>query len=252
MDESVQVASAEPKSGDLVKRHRLSTRIWHWINAIALIVMLMSGMMIFNAHPRLYWGEYGANPDAAWLALASMEDVAFPGWLTIPSFYSLADARLWHLFFAWVLVAGVLFYLPWSLINGHLRRDLWPSGGEWRPARVWHDIKQHARLRFPTGTAALKYNILQKFAYLGVLLVLLPLVILTGLCMSPGFDAATHITDWFGGRQTARSLHFIAAAGFAAFIAVHLVMVVLAGPYNEVRSMITGKYRLPRAKEVRS
>ena len=129
MDEPAQVAAAEPKAGDLVRRHRLSTRIWHWINAVALIVMLMSGLMIFNAHPRLYWGEYGANPDAAWLALGSMADVAFPGWATIPSFYSLADARLWHLFFAWVLVLGVLVYLPWSLANGHLRRDLWPDRG---------------------------------------------------------------------------------------------------------------------------
>ncbi len=252
MDEAAHTPAMEPKGGDLVKRHRLSTRVWHWINAVTLIVMLMSGLMIFNAHPQLYWGEYGANPDQPWLALGSMDEgVAFPPWLTIPSFYSLADARLWHLFFAWVLVAGVLFYLPWSLINGHLRRDLWPDSREWRPSHVWHDIKEHAALRFPTGAAALRYNVLQKFAYLGVLLVLLPLVILTGLCMSPGFDAATHITDWFGGRQTARSLHFIAAAGFAAFIVVHLVMVLLAGPINEVRSMITGKYRLPKEKEVR-
>ncbi len=243
---------AEPKGGDLVRRHRLSTRIWHWINALAIFIMLMSGMMIFNAHPRLYWGEYGADPDAAWLALASMEDIAFPGWATIPSFYSLADARLWHLFFAWVLTLGALFYWLWSLANGHLRRDLWPRREQWRPSHILHDILEHALLRFPTGAAALQYNVLQKFAYLGVLLVLLPLVILTGLCMSPGFDAATHITALFGGRQTARSLHFIAAAGFALFIAVHLVMVVLAGPINEVRSMITGRYRLPRDKEAAS
>ena len=82
--------------------------------------------------------------------------------------------------------------------------------------------------------------------------VVVTLIVLTGLCMSPGFDAALHISGWFGGRQTARSLHFIAAAGFALFIVVHLVMVVLAGPFNEVRSMITGKYRLPKEKEVQS
>jgi thiosulfate reductase cytochrome b subunit len=238
MDDSTP---GQPKGGDLVKRHRLSTRVWHWINALAVFIMLMSGLMIFNAHPRLYWGEYGANPDHAWLSIGSMNDVAFPGWLTIPSFYSLA----------WVLMAGALFYLVWSLVNGHLLRDLLPSRGQLRPSHIWHDIKQHARLRFPTGIEALNYNVLQKLAYLGVVLVLLPAIILTGLCMSPGFDAATHITSLFGGRQTARSIHFLCACGFALFIVVHLVMVVLAGPINEVRSMITGRYRLPKEKEAR-
>ena len=240
---------AAPQGGDLVKRHRFSTRLWHWLNALALIVMLMSGLMIFNAHPRLYWGEFGANPDAAWLTIGSMEGVAFPGWITIPSAYSLADARIWHLAFAWVLLAGVPLYLLWSLVNGHLRRDLWLTRAEIRPARIWHDIKDHARLRLPTGAAALRYNVLQKAAYLGVLLILLPLAILTGLAMSPGFDAAVPVSAWFGGRQSARSLHFIATGGFALFIVVHLVMVVLAGPFNEVRSMITGWYRLPKERK---
>ena len=249
MAERANPGTAGPQGGDLVRRHRLSTRLWHWLNAIALIVMLMSGLMIFNAHPRLYWGAFGANPDAAWLQIGSMDGVAFPGWITIPSTYSLADARIWHLAFAWVLLVGVPLYLLWSLANGHLRRDLWLTRQELRPAHVWHDIKAHARLRFPTGAAALSYNVLQKGAYLGVLLVLLPLVILTGLAMSPGFDAAVPVSAWLGGRQTARSLHFIAAGGFAAFIVVHLVMVLLAGPFNEVRSMITGWYRLPRERK---
>src|SRR5947208_13861970 len=113
MEDVRELDATGPKGGDLVRRHRLSTRIWHWINALTIFIMLMSGMMIFNAHPRLYWGEYGANPDKAWLALGSMDQVAFPGWATIPSFYSLADARLWHLFFAWVLMLGALFYWIW-------------------------------------------------------------------------------------------------------------------------------------------
>lgn len=242
------VDAAPPKGGDLVKRHRLSTRIWHWLNALAIFIMLMSGMMIFNAHPRLYWGEFGANPDAAWLEIGSMEGIAFPGWLTIPSFYSLADARIWHLAFAWILLVGAPLYLVWSLANRHLQRDLWFARGELRPSHIWHDIKSHAQLHFPTGAAALNYNVLQKTAYLGVLLVLLPLVILTGLAMSPGFDAAVPVSSWFGGRQSARSLHFIAAGGFALFIVVHLAMVVLAGPFNEVRSMITGRFRLPKER----
>lgn len=242
------LSDATPQGGDLVRRHRLSTRLWHWLNALAIFIMLMSGLMIFNAHPRLYWGEFGANPDAAWLEIGNMADVAFPGWMTIPSNYSLADARIWHLAFAWILLAGAPLYLLWSLVNRHLQRDLLFKRGELSPSHIWGDIKDHARLRFPTGVAALSYNVLQKGAYLGVLLVLIPLVILTGLAMSPGFDAAVPLSAWLGGRQSARSIHFLCAGGFALFIVVHLAMVVLAGPINEVRSMITGRYRLPKER----
>jgi thiosulfate reductase cytochrome b subunit len=124
-----------------------------------------------------------------------------------------------------------------------------PKLAELSPAHLWHDIKEHAALRFPTGAAALNYNVLQKLAYGSVLLVMLPLVILTGLTMSPGMNAVLPLVDLFGGRQSARSLHFIAASGLVLFFFVHIAMVVLAGPINEVRSMITGWYRLPKAKE---
>jgi Ni/Fe-hydrogenase b-type cytochrome subunit len=237
---------AEPRGGELVHRHRRSTRIWHWLNALTVIVMLMSGMMILNAHPRLYWGEYGANPDRAWLELGTRP---FPGWATIPTSYDLAGARAWHFLFAWLLVVPGLAYWIWSFANRHIQRDLAPKRGELSPRHIWHDIKNHARLRFPTGAAALDYNILQKASYLGVLFVLLPLIVLTGLTLSPGMDSAwPWLVDLFGGRQSARSLHFIAAALIAGFILVHLAMVVLAGPVNEIRSMITGRYRLPKDK----
>ena len=121
------------------------------------------------------------------------------------------------------------------------------SRAEIRPSHIWHDIKEHARLRFPTGAAALRYNILQKLAYSSVLFLLLPLIIFTGLTMSPAMDAGWGwLLDIFGGRQSARSLHFLAAFGLVAFFFVHIAMVVLAGPINEVRSMISGYYRLPR------
>lgn len=249
-DPTAQETGTAPRGGDLVRRHHLITRLWHWTNAITLVVMLMSGLMIFNAHPRLYWGHYGANPDKAWLVIAETNGVAFPGWITIPSFYSLADARLWHLAFAWLLVIALAGYLLWSVIGGHLRRDLAPQLAELSPRHLLHDIAQHARLRFPTGAAALRYNILQKLAYGAVLLGLLPLIVLTGMTMSPGLDAAfPWLVDLFGGRQSARSLHFLAAAGLVLFFAVHIAMVVLAGPVNEVRSMVTGWYRLPRERE---
>lgn len=266
---------AQPARGPLVFRHRISTRLWHWLNAVTIVVMLMSGLTIFNAHPRLYWGQYGANMDGSifrisntpttgfieigswriettgvlgrWTDSKGVQQIyAFPSWATIPSMYNLALARRWHLFFAWVLGISASAYLLWSLVNGHLRRDLAPHRAELAPSHIWHDIKEHARLRFPTGEAALRYNILQKLAYVSVLLLLIPLVVLTGLTMSPGMNAAwPWLLDLFAGRQSARTLHFLAALLIVGFIVVHLAMVVLAGPFNEIRSMITGKYRLP-------
>ena len=223
-------------------RHRLATRVWHWVNLVAVAVMLMSGLMISNAHPRLYWGRFGANPDRAWLELPQ-----FPGWMTIPSHYSLADARLWHLAFAWVILGGTALYLGWSLASGHLRRNILPTFAELAPRHVWRDLRDHAALRFPTGEAALHYGVLQKLAYALVLVVLLPLVVLTGLALSPALNAAWHgLPELFGGRQSARSIHFLCAAGLVAFFVVHIVMVMLVGPANAVRAMITGRYQVPQ------
>ena len=263
------------KPGDVVKRHRFSTRIWHWVNALTLLVLLMSGLMIFNAHPRLYWGQYGANDDNAWLVIddagetgfveiararmgttgvlgvwtdaeGTLRKRAFPYWATIPSGYDLQAARRWHLTFAWVLSLALLFYIMRSLWNGHVRRDLHIRKAEWSPRHIWHDIKEHARLRFPTGAAAMRYNILQKISYIGVIFILLPLIIFTGLTMSPAMNAAwPWLLDIFGGRQSARSIHFICAFALVAFFIVHIMMVLLAGPVNELRSIITGRYRLP-------
>jgi thiosulfate reductase cytochrome b subunit len=234
------------KGGELVKRHRISTRVWHWINAVAIIVMLMSGMMISNAHPHLYWGQYGANLDASWF-----DPPHFPGWLTIPSTYNLALARHWHLFFAWIFAFGFLVYLIVSLINRHLR-DLHVEAREIAPKHLIEEVVHHAKLQFPTGAAALKYNTLQKLTYIVVLFGLFPLLILTGLCLSPGVSPLTGwAIDLFGGRASARSIHFICAGLVALFIVVHLILVVLAGPINEIRSMITGKFRVPHDRPVK-
>ena len=219
-------------------RHRLSTRLWHWINAVTAIVLLMSGFTISNAHPRLYWGHYGANFDAAWLTLPR-----FPGWATIPTGYNLALAREWHFAFAWVFAFGLLFFMLRALMNGHFRRDIALGVKDVAPSHLWQDVKRHLRLNFETPGGG--YNLLQKITYSLVLFVLLPLLILTGLTLSPGMNAVLPwLIDLFGGRQSARSIHFICAGGMALFIAVHLVLVVLAGPINEVQSMITGWFRV--------
>ena len=260
--------------GGTVRRHRLSTRVWHWANAAVLLVMLMSGLMIFNAHPRLYWGAYGANADPAWLEIGSAEGRgylrvggavfdtsgvlgiqtvdgqvqrrAFPGWATIPSTYDLALSRRWHLTFAWPFAAGLALYAVWSLADGHLRRDLLPRGRELGVRHLLGEVRSHLALGF-RGAGGRAYNSLQKLAYVAVLVLLLPLMVLSGLAMSPAMDAAwPWLLDLFGGRQSARSVHFIVAALIVGFVVVHLVMVALAGPLNGVRSMITGRWRTKR------
>ncbi|WP_082697904.1 cytochrome b/b6 domain-containing protein [Novosphingobium fuchskuhlense] len=266
-------AQADVDASPLIYRTKLPVRIWHWINALSIFVMLMSGMMIFNAHPRLYWGQYGANLDTPWLVIdhrgtsgylqvlgieipttgvlgyAQGTANAFPPLVTIPSTYSLADARQWHFAFAWVLLISATLFMTYNIVSGHLRHDLVLKREERSLSHLWHDIKEHARLRFPTGEAARAYNPLQKIAYLGVLFVLIPVVILTGCTMSPTLNAAfPWLVELFGGRPSARSIHFLCATGFAGFITVHLLAVVLAGPFNELRSIITGWYRLPKER----
>lgn len=259
----------------MIHRHGAVTRVWHWVNAATFFVMLMSGLAILNAHPRLYWGQYGANHDPAWLEIGAAEDIgymrigattldtsgllgtsatkegvevrrAFPAWITLPASGDLAMARRWHLTFAWILAPSLAIVALWSLIGGHLWRDLIPERRELRPGHLLRTCRDHALLRFHRH-ADPGYNALQRLSYLAVLLILLPGMVLSGLAMSPAADAAAPwLFDIFGGRQSARSAHFIAASLLGLFLLVHLVMLLLAGPWNQVRSMITGRYRLPR------
>lgn len=236
------MADPQRSAPAVMKRHALATRIWHWVNAVAIFIMIGSGAMIFNAHPRLYWGKYGANFDNAWLQLPR-----FPGWFTIPGNYNLAMGRRWHLFFALVLAFGLLAYMIVSLVNRHFQRDLRVRAAELRPAHLVDDAKAHLAFRFHNPAHPAAYNIFQKLSYVAVIFGLLPTVILSGLALSPGMNAAwPWLLDLFGGRQSARSVHFICFALITTFTVVHLVLVILAGAWNEVRSMVTGNWRVPQ------
>ena len=264
----------------LVLRHRWPVRLTHWVNVVALTTLLMSGLMIFNAHPSLDWGDssYSGRPSFFAITLSEAADgrpigvtrvfghefetsglfglstgvdgrpsaVAFPWWMTIPSRYSLADARQWHFFFAWVLVINGVVYLTYALFSRHVQRDLAPTPQDWRG--IGRSILDHLRLRHPRGEQALRYNVLQKLAYLSVIFGLIPLIVLAGWAMSPWLDSLW--PGWvgvFGGRQSARSVHFIVAWLLVAFVAVHIFEVVISGLWNHMRSMITGRFRIDAA-----
>lgn len=240
-DASVAVPDAQ------IHRHALTTRLWHWITAVSVFILIGSGLMILNAHPQLYWGHYGANFDQPWFRVGWIFDKGrVPGWLTIPESYNLALARRWHLSFALVLAFGLLAFMTVSLINRHFSRDLRVRAAQLAPDHLVADIRDHLAFRFHDPADPGRYNILQKLSYVGVIFGLLPLMILTGLAMSPGMDAGwPWLVDLFGGRQSARSIHFIATMVLVTFIVVHLALVILAGAWNEVRSMITGWWRMP-------
>lgn len=232
-----------PPAHETIYRHGLAVRVTHWINVLVISLLLMSGLNIFEAHPRLYWGQFGADFDRPWFELARWLPHGLPNWATLPEHRDLAVARRWHFFLAWLFVINGAIYYLFGLVSGHLRRDLAPRGAEIRPRNIWRSIVDHIRLKHPVGEEAKRYNILQKFAYLAVIVLLLPAMVLTGLTMSPGVDAAVPwLTSLFGGRQSARAIHFITANLIVLFVIVHIVEVFLAGVWNEIRSMITGRY----------
>jgi len=265
---------ARTATAHMIYRHSVSVRLTHWINVLCLTLLLMSGLQIFNAHPALYLGQQSdfAHPVLSIKAEQNGGDVvgittvfnhrftttgllgaskfggedavrAFPSWATLPSGQDLATARRWHFLFAWVFVLNGFVYLVSSFASGHLQRDLVPSASGLRG--IGHSLLDHMRLRFPKGEEARHYNVLQQLTYLLVVFLLLPIVVLAGLTMSPGLDAAFQpLLDVFGGRQTARTIHFLAAASILLFVIVHVAMIILSGMFNNLRAMVTGRYDL--------
>jgi len=271
--ETAVAAPSRPARRTIIVRHPLVIRITHWVNVLGLSVMLMSGLQIFNAHPALDWGNISTfeHPFLSMTAMMGADGKpvgvttvfghsfnttgvlglstsegrptarGFPDWATIPSYQDLATGRVWHFFFAWVLVLNGLVYLFYALASRHVWRDLIPSGAQLR--HIGRDILDHARFRFPKGEAAKHYNVLQKLAYLGVIFVVLPLIVLAGLCLSPQVGADyPWLVALFGGRQSARTIHFLCATALVLFVLVHVFMVLVSGVWNNLRSMITGRY----------
>ena len=262
----------------VIYRHRLPVRLMHWTNVICLTILLMSGLQIFNAHPALNWGSASRDDNEVLLigqkrvgnevrgvtrivghefdttgvlGVSGGSGRAFPSWITIPGPQWLSMGRHWHFFFAWLFVINGICYVLYALFSGHLKRDLLPTRTELR--NIGKSIVQHLRFHHPTGDEAKRYNVLQNLAYLAVIFVLLPLIVIAGMAMSPRLD--TVFTGWvelLGGRQSARTLHFLAAMGILLFVLVHVFEVLISGVWNQLRSMVTGWYAVPPTKKVKS
>ena len=255
----------------LVYRHNRVTRLTHWVNVLALPILLMSGLQIFNAHPHLYWG-HRSDPGTALLSISSsgapgdargyvelfrqriettgllgvqhtdtgIVHQAFPGWLTIPGYFWLAGGRHWHFFFGWVFFVNGMLYVIYNLLNGHMRKFfLTPRDAAKIPAMALY----YLRLRKDSPQVG-EYNPMQKMAYTGVFLLLTPVIMLSGLAMSPQLNQAFNwLPAMFGGRQAARTIHFLLTFAFAGFVFGHVFMVLTTGVFNNMRSMISGWYK---------
>jgi thiosulfate reductase cytochrome b subunit len=220
-----------------VWRHPLWVRITHWLNVIAVVVLLMTGLNILQAHPHLYWGLKSTFADP-WFSPPTP-----PGWLMMPSVRDLATARSVHFLFAWIFVANGAAYLAWGVLSRRFGRRLWPTGEDLRA--LPHSVAEHVRFRFPKDDRARVYNVIQKLTYLAMVLVVLPMMLITGLSMSPGFNAIGGVLlDLMGGRQSARTLHFISAGLIVTFIVIHVGLVIWTGLFNNMRAMTTGWFRI--------
>lgn len=247
-----ETAEAPPRRADrplpqgrvLTWRHPWPVRLTHWVNVVCVVVLLMSGINILAAHPHLYWGLRSTFADP-WLSFP-----VIPEWTMLPQIRDLATGRRWHFAFAWIFVINGLIYLAYIAVSRRLSRRLWPSRAD--IGDIPHAVVEHARFRFPRDDRARVYNVLQKLTYLLMILVVLPLMLLTGLSMSPAVNAGLGglLLELFGGRQSARTLHFLSASAIVVFIVIHVGLVIWTGFLNNMRSMITGWFAIePREKQ---
>jgi thiosulfate reductase cytochrome b subunit len=226
----------------VTSRHSALVRITHWITTLCFFALVVTGFEIVISHPRFYWGETGnvLTQPLFKIPIPSSRNLVPTGYG-----YVLPDQNGWsrylHFQAAWVVVLTGLLYVVAIFFNGHLRKDLLPAGGDpsWRTFS--HGITSHLRFKRPSGAEAWSYNLIQRLSYLFVIFVLFPLVIWTGLAMSPAFVSAVPAAVFLlGGQQSARTLHFFVSLALLLFVLVHIVMVFVAGFGSRMRAMITG------------
>ncbi|MDE3199504.1 MAG: cytochrome b/b6 domain-containing protein [Acidobacteriota bacterium] len=234
---------ANPSDQPPVERHSAVVRITHWLTVIAFLALLVTGLEIVISHPRFYWGEVGNvnTPPAFTIPIASSRG-------TVPTGYGyvMPDQNGWsrylHFEAAWLLVLVGFVYLVWGLWRRHFTRNILPARGQRSPGVLFAVLAHYLGRKAGQPSPPDSYNPVQRLAYLVVIFVLFPLIIWTGLAMSPAFTAAFPSTViLLGGRQTARTLHFFITGLLVAFLVVHVVMIALAGFWSRMRGMITGR-----------
>jgi thiosulfate reductase cytochrome b subunit len=218
-------------------------RVTHWITTLCFLALLVSGAEIVISHPRFYWGETGnvLTKPLFQLPIPSSRSLVQTGYG-----YVMPDQNGWsrylHFQAAWLLVFTGLLYAIFSLLTGHLRKNLLPGKSDLSWQVLSSEIANHLRFKRPSEAEAWSYNVLQRLTYLFVIFVLFPLVIWSGLAMSLAFVSAFPASvTLLGGQQSARTIHFFVSLALVLFLLIHVVMVWLAGFRSRMRAMITGK-----------
>ncbi|HTQ97038.1 MAG TPA: cytochrome b/b6 domain-containing protein [Candidatus Acidoferrum sp.] len=227
----------------LSPRHSVMVRVTHWLTTLSFLALVVTGAEIVISHPRFYWGETGN------VHMQPLFTIPIPASRSaVPTGYNyvMPDQNGWsrylHFQSAWLAVITGILYVIFSALNGHFRNDLLPAPEDRSLKYLIRDIGRHLRLRRPPPDEAWSYNIVQRLTYLFVIFVLFPLVIWTGLAMSPAFVSAVPATvTLLGGQQSARTIHFFVSVFLVLFLLVHIFMVILAGFTERVRAMITGR-----------
>ena len=224
-------------------RHSALVRVTHWITTLCFFALLVSGIEILISHPRFYWGETG---NVLTTPLFKVPVPASRNLVPTGYGYVLPDQNGWsrylHFQAAWVVVLTGLLYIISILFTGHLRRSLLPGGDDLSWKVLASEIGNHLRFARPSAAEAWSYNVLQRLAYLLVIFVAFPLVIWTGLAMSPAFvSAVPAAVNLLGGQQSARTIHFFVSVFLVLFLVVHVVMIFVAGFWSRMRAMITGR-----------
>jgi thiosulfate reductase cytochrome b subunit len=250
---SVTSSAGSVRATTGTSRHSALVRITHWITTLCFLALLVSGIEIVISHPRFYWGETGSVLTTPLFQLPIPSSRAL-----VPTGYGyvLPDQNGWsrylHFQAAWVVVLTGLLYAISSLLTGHLQKNLLPGKADLSWRAFSFAIAKHLRFERPSVAEAWSYNVLQRLTYLFVIFVLFPLVIWTGLAMSPAFVSAVPVTvTSLGGQQSARTIHFFVSLALLFFLLLHVVMVCLAGFRSRMRAMITGHASLEHARTER-
>lgn len=239
-------------------RHALWVRTCHWILTVSLLTLAFTGVEILMVHPRLYWGDAGNDLMPALLELPISRNHRHGGWdkptpffqnaagpVSASRTYDIFNQNSWgrslHFLAAWCLVLTGAVYLLSGVFGGHFRSRILPKGRDLAPRFLWREVIAHLRLRIPSPSGGSPYGLLQKCAYSLVVFVAAPLMVLTGLAMSPAVTAALpFLLRLSGGYQSARTIHFFAFVALLMFVFVHVVMVIQSGFRRQIRAMTVG------------
>ena len=221
----------QASKAETAPHHSLLVRFTHWTFTLSFFGLVVSGFAIILAHPHFYWGETGN------ILTPPLFSLPLPTMLGGPSGWG----RSLHFQSAWLAVLSGLLYIVSGVLSQHFRRDLLPDAASLSWTSLRSCVIDHLHFKRNTLAADERYNALQRLSYLGIVFVVFPFTILSGFAMSPSITSVfPWMVEFFGGHQTARTIHFFLANLLVLFMVVHVLMIVLAGFTSRMIAMITG------------